>query len=118
MVPSQKGPPRLSGAALGAQEHFRINPDLLDVANRKNGGRQPVLDVAPASGEGHGDVVPRLAGLAVARRLAAQLSPALLEHGLPLLLGAHAQTAQVPVTPHTENNKATARQRDTAVPSA
>lgn len=60
----------------------------------------PVPDVLAVAGEGHGDVLPGLQVLSPLWRLAAQLTPTLLEDGLPLLLRADAQPAQLPVRLH------------------
>lgn len=58
---------------------------------------RPVLDVSSAGGQSHGDVLPGFQVLPSTRCLAAQLSPALLKHRLPLILRTHTQTPQLPV---------------------
>lgn len=65
--------------------------------NNDQNSHSPLLHLLSAGGEGHCDVLPSFAGFSLAWCLTAKLSPALLEHCLPLVLCTDTQTPQLPV---------------------
>lgn len=56
----------------------------------------PVSMLAPTGGQGHGNIVPCFPDFPLAWVLTAELMPALIKHGFPLLISWYRQVSKLP----------------------